>query len=473
MPLADRVLGFSDDFSGYEDGSLLQDEVIYTVPEGATSPIIYNDGNVAVIYPQPPPSVRSGALIAGQFPPDQWAQFQVDVVTSGPVADGNGAAALLRFLYSGGEYVYYEARVNGTDNLVQIIKVDTTQGPTQTLASVSHTPASTDVFTFEVISDGGGGCDLTVYDKNESVITTVNDPLEIIAESVGYIVEYASGYSPATVVGINAGYLDTDAARSITGVNGDDIIRSEGLISIAGSGLSEVTGATLSEAGARPYTLTIATIGATQLSCDPVDILLTQLPLGTLRLTLEHPSGDLTYDITMHPKDGWQYSDVTSPTGNYMDKDLGAADGDQIAMPITIGFSTASLQADADAAYDPAVNQLSTHDRHFFDASTNTWDSGPVIVNQVEEGVEVLPPSWRSTPAPPMARVGVPYRYEIGYLIDGSRPITLSQSPGSTALPFGLSYNSSSYPETIEGTITGGSGTIIIENIITRAENIA
>jgi hypothetical protein len=56
-------------------------------------------------------------------------------------------------------------------------------------------------------------------------------------------------------------------------------------------------------------------------------------------------------------------------------------------------------------------------------------------------------------------------------LLDGSRPITLSQAPGSAALPPGLNYNSSKNPETIEGTITTGSGSITVPNIVTRATN--
>jgi hypothetical protein len=188
-------------------------------------------------------------------------------------------------------------------------------------------------------------------------------------------------------------------------------------------------------------------------------------------MTLEHGEGDLPHIFTMAPPDGYQAVTLSGITGNYMDQDTSAANGDTLEIPTNLGFSNLILTADADVVYDAAVDQLTTHERRLYVAATNTWDTGDVTVNQVEEGVELLPPSWRSTPSPPDAVVGTPYSYPIGALVNGSRPITLSESPGSTPLPAGLDYNSAVNPETIEGTINAGSGTITVNGIVTRAQN--
>ena len=60
----------------------------------------------------------------------------------------------------------------------------------------------------------------------------------------------------------------------------------------------------------------------------------------------------------------------------------------------------------------------------------------------------------------------MPYSYAIGGLLDGKRPMTLTDA--GAALPAGLSYDDSAYPETITGTPTVSGA---VTGIVTRADN--
>ena len=157
--------------------------------------------------------------------------------------------------------------------------------------------------------------------------------------------------------------------------------------------------------------------------------------------------------------------------GKYMAEGIeGVVNGDLLECQVALGNSAISLLDDADAIYDPAVPDGSTHDRWHYSQQRGAWDSGQVVINgDPDIPPEPKPPRWTGTPNPPAATEGNPYEYVIGYMLEGDRPMTLTDA--GTPLPNGLSYDDSEYPEKIVGTIPGGVGGSETAGIITRATN--
>ena len=466
MSLADRTPVITDGFTGYADGNLDVNPGWLTLT-GTYSPIVH-DGTDG-IYSNPDPLPYT-AMVEGNYPLNHYAGIRLyDSV--GSATAGTGAGVLLR---TTGQNVFgistYQIMANNHRGDLTIYRHF--EGSYTTLDSASHTfeQGNGNAWIWaEVESDGVGGCDLRIYDEDENLILETNDPVELTGVRVGVILKTDAANNPS-ILYFESGLIDTLGNRRLDDVNGNFQALSNGTFIANGSGLSGVTGGNISYLDQRAYPITIASALDATVDIEPIDIHSTSLePITSLKLTLNHPEGPLSVNFLMLPEDGAQTVELSGATGNYIDKDIGAIDGDFIEIPTTVGFSSVELFEDGDVHYDGAVNQGTTHIRWLFDKSASTWESGDVTINQT--GVGLSPPSWRSTPSPPDATVGVPYLYEIGYLLDGDRPMILSDV--GTPLPYGLTYNDLSYPETIEGTITSGSGTITVSGIITQAENSA
>ena len=472
MSADERVIAYTDDFQGHLHNTFIADYPPWLGLSPTPSPIVYLQAPYAVLLMQE--GTQAAAIIENNFPNNQYARFNIGVTTAGTGGVKNGAGVLLRLGFSGPSFWHYQVMVNGSDNSVTIYKVDTGNAIDVVLASVSHTPAQFDPFFCEVETISGTTCEIRVYDKNETIIAQATDSDELSGVYAGVMLSSQLGGFPS-IDYIEFGTLDIADNRSLDTVNPDGVVKANGPITLTGSGFSGITGGHISDNGARQFPITITNLQESVIQVAPIDVVgQSSLDYGTMRMTLTHSTDpDLTKEFTLAPEDGWQAVVLAGATDNtLLLTDTVATDGDTMEIPTNNGFSDFTLNSTGDVTYDSAVNQGTQHTRRLYDNSTNTWDSGTVTINQIDDGGgELLPPSWRSTPSPPNAVVGTYYRFEIGYLIDGSRPMTLSQAPGSNSLPFGLAYNSSSYPETIEGTITSGTGTVTVSNIVTRASN--
>jgi len=253
---------------------------------------------------------------------------------------------------------------------------------------------------------------------------------------------------------------------TITGVNTGDTIVSGDLITVSGTGLDTVTALQLSDGGTN-YGLTITSQSASQLQAAAIDLLDLPYPVGALNIEAVSPLNNATRAITLAYTSDYDIQTVAGAQP-YLLEGLDYADGDQVGTNVSVAGSNLTLTPDSDVLYSPAVPHGTTHTRLHYDASAATWGSGTVTVNRPDAGDG--PPLWRATPAPPPARKGVAYSYAIGTLLDGDRPMTLTDS--GAALPDGLAYGYMPAPnETIEaivGTPTVDSG---VSGIVTRADN--
>ena len=245
---------------------------------------------------------------------------------------------------------------------------------------------------------------------------------------------------------------------SITDVNGDNNIVSNGVIAVNGTFPAPVTAASIDG-----YALTVASQTATTVTLTPFNVFNSTRPFGAGVLTLDDGTTQDTQAITLSPATGTQYV-VVAGVQPYLAAGLDVADGDQMACDTAVAGSTMTLSANTDVVYSPAAPDGVVHNRHWYDVTTSTWDSGTVRVDR--PGAVANPPVWRATPNPPAASIGVPYSYAIGGLLDGKRPMTLTDA--GAALPAGLSYDDSAYPETITGTPTVSGA---VAGIVTRADN--
>jgi hypothetical protein len=476
MTAANRIADYSDTFDSYTDNTQLTDVPVWTT-FGASNLWVSNAASVAVVYALE--GADATAVHENTYPLNQYAAFSVGDAGGG-AGTYNGIGINLRLGGSGGFYWYYYVYINTTTDTLAIIKIDTSIGPTPIelhSGSIGAAPViGGSVFYCEVeTTTTADRCQVRVYDTSDTLIASAYDDNELTSGAMGAVVSRAVGFTPS-IFAVEFGHIDTDALRSFDTVNPDGIIKSQGPIILTGNGLSEINKATISEAGGvNPYVVAITAQTAQTITLAPIDVQYTPLTYGTLTMTLEHPTdpANMTHAFNLAPADGWQAVTLSGATDNQLLlTDTDATNGDTMEIPSSDGFSTFTLSADGDVLIDAAANQGMVFLRRLYDETDSTWYSGNVTINQIpDDGGELLRPSWRSTPAPPNAVVGTWYQYNIGYLITGSRPMQLAAAPGSTPLPNGLSYNNSSYPETIEGTITSGSGTITVNNIITRATN--
>jgi hypothetical protein len=470
MSAADRVITYSDDFAGYGNSTLLTDYPPW-LALGDTAPIVFNDNTFAAIYP--PENTEAAAVYESICPQDCFAAFAVDDASGGAGAKA-GVGVLVRLGLLGEDYWFYRIMANATSNTVGIWKVDSRTTTDSLLVSESVTISSADEFWCEIDTDGAGTTTIRVYNAADQVIATASDGTELTGDYVCLVVSGTGVGIQPQMSSIALGALETSGNRRLDTVNPGNVVQSKGNITLTGVGLSDVDSAKISLGGARPYTCAISNKQSTQITITPVDIAFTQLPYGTLTMTLEHATDpDVSKTFTMEAQAGWQSVTLSGATDNtLLLTGTVATNSDTMEIPNNDGFSTFTLSANGDVLIDSAANQGMVFERRLYDQTNSSWNVGNVTINQIDDtGGELVPPSWRSTPAPPDAVVGVYYEFPIGVLIDGSRPMTLTQAPGSNALPTGLNYNSSKSPETIEGTVTSGTGSITVPGIITRATN--
>ena len=130
--------------------------------------------------------------------------------------------------------------------------------------------------------------------------------------------------------------------------------------------------------------------------------------------------------------------------------------------PITLSGTLPAGLTFADGSYPEAITGTPTAEGTTNTAITATNSQGADTSAALDIEVRGLShaPLWFGVPSPPNARLGVEYSYAIGVLIEGDRPMTLTDV--GDPLPEGLSYDVSSYPERIVGTPTeDGSFTIV------------
>jgi hypothetical protein len=474
MSAASRVRDFADGFDSYATGERLTDQPTWLGFGSASTPLVYNDPPNAIVYADA--GADAIAMHERIYPLNQYAAFSVGEAVGG-AGDYKGIGVTLRMGFSGSDYWYYYVVVSGTTNTVKIFRFDSQTGVVELASESISAPQVLDQFWCEIETSAAPACVINVYqDASETPIATANDATELTGTYMGVVVAGLAGIAAGTpsVYAVEFGHIDTEGLRSLDTVNPDGIVKSKGEIVLTGSGLSEIDSASISTAGANPYPVAILSQSAEWMTLAAIDIQQTKHTYGQLLLTLGHPTDvDTTKTFTMVLADGWQSVTLSGATADTLIlTDTPAINGDTMEIPTSNGFSTFTLAANGDVTYDSAADQGMYHTRRLYQVSTASWDNGTVTINQVDAGSgELLPPSWRSVPAPPNCVVGTYYEYQIGYLLNGSRPMQLSQAPGSNSLPFGLNYNSNKNPETIEGTITSGSGTITVNNIITRATN--
>jgi len=256
---------------------------------------------------------------------------------------------------------------------------------------------------------------------------------------------------------------------SITGVNAGAPIVSGGPISIEGTQLDTVTRVTIGD-GTYSYDLTIASATPAELTADPVNLLDTPLGVGVVTVSVESPiNNDSLDDVQLQYIPQVPVLTVQDGAGYVLDG-LPYENGDQFGVPQAIGVSSATATPDGDVIYNPALPHGTTHDRIFYDRSAGEWGVGDVTVNW--QSALDQPPVWRAPPSPGPARLGVPYEYLIGALVDGTRPMTMSDA--GAPLPEGLSYGAAAPPnaeyQAIVGTpVQAGTTT----GIVARAANSA
>ena len=283
----------------------------------------------------------------------------------------------------------------------------------------------------------------------------------------GFRIESDVGTTPA-LDELSTG--DLSDSVSISSINNSGVAQSNGPFVITGSNLSGVTAARVSDAGDRPYTLTINQQDDEQIEIAPWDIHASQLAPGTLTVEIDEPTvGTATRTYTQEVETGQQIVTLASANPAYMIKDIPVvADGDLLELPLSITGSSVTMQADADVCYSPAVQHGQTHIRWFYDQSTNSWDSGNVTMLQ-SAAPPAASPTWIGAPNPPIAKAGEVYRYEVAQLLDGDRAMTLTDS--GTPLPDGFSYDDT-YPEAIiSASVPGGVGTTTYAGVVTLATN--
>jgi hypothetical protein len=436
MALADRVPEHSDDFTQYAHDYTLTDDVLWNGSSLWASPVIYSVGEaIGLIPPDRTQDYAAGSYIS--FIDDQYITFQV-ANTASSAARG-GAGVLLRVGFDASDHWYYQVMVCATTDTVSIFKTDLRDGTSSTLGSTSFNVTVGDFFTFEAVSDGSGGCDITVFDgSDDSEIITRHESVELLGDSALILSPSDDETLSVGLYIVEMGHLDSAATRSFDSVNPGDVVSSNGAITVTGSGLSLVSGATISEAGARPYSLTLMVAAPGYVTFEPVDIHETQLEYGTLTMTLAHPDTPpvLERTFTMYPADGWQAVTLAgSNTQDYMEGDtiVPYVDGDVLEIPTTVGLSTLELFADADVTYDPAVPQLTVHTRWLFDQTSNDWDDGTVTINQTQ-AVVPIPPVYQ----PKVCFYGVYFEHDFSTGWTNADPAGF----GAIDLPAGLNINS-------------------------------
>ena len=385
------------------------------------------------------------------LPPDQW----VEIVIGDPPPNRPecSVSCTIRWV------VATRFSISVSASQISITK----QPEDQYIFTQAYMPARGDVIRVEA-----QGSDIRLY-ANDALLTTENDPTPTDPQDPG-IVSFAlqnvsAPNSDGTIDEFRSGDFADDTSLSLGDVNGNNIIESNGTISITGTNLDTATSFTLTD-GVNPYTLTTTNVTPTNVECAPVGIMDTQLPYGAMTVEATNGTDTPSQSVTLTNEPGWEYVVLASPNAAYLAEGLGAVDGDILEVEDAVGLSNLILFADSDLHFDKAVVDGTTFTRRFYDVSTATWDSGTGTINKtVEPGG--TPPTWAGVPSSlPNATVGVPYSYAIGAHLQGDRPMTLTDV--GTMLPDGLAYNDSVEPETIEGTPTESAS---LAGIVTRAEN--
>jgi len=285
---------------------------------------------------------------------------------------------------------------------------------------------------------------------------------------VGEEVEINSRYGQTSHLVEVWGWFGAPSAATVTidGINTGDVIRSGASLACFGLGLDTVTTADLWD-GADSYPLAITSQSEGSIGFTPVDLLDTPFPIGPITFRVFSPLNDATRQATLAYLAGYQ-AETVAGGADYLLSGLTYADGDQVGAEVNVAGSNLTLTPDSDVVYTPALPHGTEHSRLHYDSALKQWGSGVVTGNRPAAGDG--PPVWRATPAPPPAVKGRPYAYAIGSLLDGERPMTLTDV--GVPLPSGLVYGFMPAPdETIEAIVGTPDSDGDAVGIVTKAEN--
>ena len=250
----------------------------------------------------------------------------------------------------------------------------------------------------------------------------------------------------------------------LTSVNADNVIIHGGQILIACSSGDTVTGVTLDD-GVDSYALTIDSKTNTLIVCDPLDVHLTKFAYSQSDVSLILDDGSTTDSIiiTLAPIVANIYLEATSIDATdgllHVFSGIPAIIGDGYEGPKAVGTSPVQYETDGPHRnIDPAVPNDTLTTGWYYDSTAKTW----TVIDEETDQDGTVGLSWRGTPNPTPCVVGVPYSYNIGGLVDGERPITLTLVGGT--LPNGLDI----VGETIAGTPTASGE---FPDIIIQASN--
>jgi hypothetical protein len=445
MSAADRNADYVD---GFDNGDYANLSLLTVTPQWGSlpqteSPIVYYDGGaVGAIYTETPDiGVLTSALHEADYPLNQFAGVQINGNTNGFYNDDlydshAGVGACIRYVTGAGGTSYYRVNLNGSAGKIYIHRiVDDAGGVVKT---ISHTISIGDYYYIEAEHTGANTTDVRIY-QDDSLLTTYTDTSEITGSKMAVVLHTYVPAEVPSIFDVTFGHLDSLGLRSFDLVNPGGIVKSLGPISARGSGLDGVTGGEMSEGGSRPYTLTIAEGSPTAeyVDFEPVDSFSTTLPHGTLTMKLFHPEGDLSKTFTMTSPDNWQSVVLASPNSAYMANNLGAVSSDILEVPISINSSSLELLVDGDMTYDGAVAHGTRHDRHLFDQTDNSWDSGTVTINQESAAPDPTPPTYQ----PMECYYGVYFSYDFSVGWSDADPSGF----GAIDLPAGLTINSAGF----------------------------
>jgi hypothetical protein len=395
MSAADRSTDYSDQF---DDGSYTDGDTLVMSPQWGSipdtiSPIVWYADPVGAIYTVTPDiGVLTSALHESDYPLNQFAGIKLNGVTNGfylgvpnDIYDAHaGNGVLVRYVSGPDGTSYYRATFNGNANKIYLHRIVQDSGGV--VLTIAHTILTNENYYVEAEHTGTNTTDVRIY-QDDALLGTYTDNSEITGLNTGVVLHtYGALNDPVELPSIYTvwfGHLDSLSLRSFDLVNPDGTVKSLGPISTSGSSLGEVTGGEISEGGSRAYPLVMSSATPDHVYFDPIDILDTRLPYGTLTMTLFHGEGNLERDFEMAPPDDWQAVFLSSPNTAYMAKDLTSpTTNDILEVPVSVNSSSLTLLTDSDVIYDGAVVHGTRHNRRFYDQTVSEWDFGVVTINQ-------------------------------------------------------------------------------------------
>lgn len=393
-----------------------------------------------------------------------YVQWRQSALGAGDV-DGKTGDDSQAFI--GGAEPHSGYRLHTSANLMALFKRPAASGgSTDGPEDATFVPALNDVYRLELRGVGTGTVSASVWVndvENVAMRWVDNDPPPYGPWLT--MSSYCRAVSTMAMDDFEAGRLEDDPV--INNIGDSDSIDAGEVFNAEGANLTlvDADNCTISLAGARPYTLTpTGDREPAYVQFAAIDLHLTQLPYGTLRLTMPHSfdgGGTITRDFVIDPPDGATYvvgAGVDAVNGLAQ---AGGLDGDQweITTFNNLGYELALID-DTNMAVRPALPNATVGTQWRFTNADNLWDSGSVTFNQTA----AVPATWVGSFLPPPGIVGVDYTYDTTTLSSGDEPRTYAIETGT--LPSTMTY--------IDGVFGGYSedgGDVILTLNVSNAAN--